>query len=147
MKSFATIAILIPCILLSFSCKSESKNWDGSYIYESEAGETVSETPVVVTYRLAINGEKCQLSITGYQVDETILCNIKKDNQEIAVNFSSYNTGKVTNIFDVQVYEVGVILFRLERQKTELTTTWESMQPDGISKPSGTYFMQLQKDI
>jgi hypothetical protein len=133
------------------SAQSEGSNrpdsWAGTYTYTGSAGETAGGTPVSVAYRLVLDEKhpgEGTLIIRGYQIDETIRCEIVKTADRIEVKFRSYASGKTTNEFGVQQYQPGGVLFTLERvaegNQEKLLTNWKSLRPDTAKSESGQYF-------
>lgn len=120
------------------ACASNTK-WQGLYIYEAELGENVAEQPVIVEYTLEIDDSSCQLSIQGYQVFETILCDARSNKKTLNILFRSYEDGSVKNAYGVEIYKTGQRLFWLD---DALITHWDAMVPDeSVTKP-GNYFLK-----
>lgn len=122
------------------ACQSEQE-WNGKYSFEAVFGENAAETPVIVTYELAITGASCMLSIVGYQVADEILCDAKKtQDNKVDVLFKSYADGSLTSFYPVQLYQVGERLFSLSGSGAGLETEWGSLIVDNPFSKKGEYF-------
>lgn len=137
------LAKLILGFILAFSisaCQSEQE-WSGKYSFDAVFGENAAETPVIVTYELAITGTSCILSIVGYQVADEILCDAKEtQNNTLDVLFKSYADGSLTSFYPVQLYQVGERLFSLSGNGAGLETEWGSLIVDNPFSKKGEYF-------
>ncbi|MGF1687473.1 DUF5991 domain-containing protein [Photobacterium japonica] len=104
--------------------------WDGKYSCELDLGTTTSGVSAWANYDLLINGDSCNLQVTGFQVDEKINCNADGNENELNVMFDSYSNGSVENIYGVQVYEKGEELFSLEYKGDKILTSWKGINSD-----------------
>jgi hypothetical protein len=120
------------------ACASNPK-WQGSYIYEADLGDNVAEQSIIVEYVLEIDDSSCQISIQGYQVFETILCDTQDDKKILSILFKSYEGGSVKNAYGIEVYQAGQRLFWLDK---ELVTHWDAMVPDESVVKPGKYFLK-----
>ena len=113
--------------------------WSGEYSYEAVLGENVAEQAIIVEYVLNVDDKSCQLSIQGYQVFETIMCDAKDDKKVLSIYFKSYEDGSVKNAYGVELYKPGQRLFWLDN---EWVTHWDALVPDeAVAKP-GKYFLK-----
>lgn len=123
-------------------CQSEDV-WKGSYLYEDELGVNAPGTPMIVDYQLTVGASVCLLDINGYQTEEHILCSSSISSNRLDVQFQSYSDGGMTNIFGVERFGVGEVLFRFEKNGKVLRTTWEGLKPDGVQEKTDVYFSRL----
>ncbi|WP_346839064.1 DUF5991 domain-containing protein [Microbulbifer sp. SAOS-129_SWC] len=129
-------------LILAAACQS-SADWHGVYGYTQTLGEDPGGAAMLVEYRLELGADLCRLTVSGYQVNDTILCTLAVDGGTAVVRFRSYSNGKTTNLYGIQVYQVGEPLFTLRRAGTgeaTLVTEWNSLQPDAVERKQGTFF-------
>ncbi len=129
-------------IFVLAACQSPAQpGWDGTYIYEADLGETGGGISAVVEYTLTLAKDKCQLTIQGYQADESIVCSQAPQNDRVAIRFRSYADGKVTNAYGTQVYKADETLFSLSRSGGQkLLTQWGALKPSDDAPASGEFF-------
>ena len=132
------VIFILGLFWILIACASHPK-WQGSYIYEADLGKNVAEQAVIVEYVLEIDGSSCQLSIQGYQVFETILCDARSNKKTLNIQFRSYEDGSVKNAYGIEIYKAGQRLFWFD---DALITYWDAMVPDeSVAKP-GKYFLK-----
>lgn len=141
---YKNILFIIPLFFMA-SCQS-SDSWNGTYVYEADLGRNVADTPVLVEYTLKIDNGTCRIGVIGYQTDEDIICTRAVKDGSLDVMFKSYGDGKITNIYDVKVYDVGSVLFRLSSDSSGMITIWENLAPDDNVVKSGVYFIKSASD-
>lgn len=141
------LIITIVLLLTSHVCMSqESFAWEGEYRYQSQLGKTFGGSPIVIDMNLRIKADdSCSLVINGYQVSEKIICKAVSDPRGKQIAFVSYNSGKIENEYGVQQYQVGEVLFNLERSQDRVLTTWQSLKPDNVEKSMGSFFVKVKK--
>jgi hypothetical protein len=147
--AWARIIIAIVAIAVSPSdARSEdlAGSWKGTYTYEYSGGKSKPGTGIVVSYRLDVHPDNTPapalLSISGYQVDETLICDLVEDAHSISVLFKSYESGEILNRFGVATYIPGQMLFRLDRTNkggSTPVTVWGELRPDK-SPVTGVFF-------
>jgi hypothetical protein len=147
----AWLGILITIVAIAVTqsdawSKDLAGSWKGTYTYEYSGGKSKSGTGIVVTYRLEVHPNNTPapalLSISGYQVDETLICDLVEDAGSISVLFRSYEGGEVLNRFGVARYIPGQVLFRLDRTNqgaSNPVTVWGELRPDK-SPVTGVFF-------
>jgi hypothetical protein len=135
-------AVVFP-LALAFVCACGAvEHWRGDYHYQSSAGQTLGGTPIVVSYELRVGEQTCRLDVEGYQVSEIILCDPVDRKERLEVRFKSYADGSTTNVYDVQVYQPGELLFALSKRDGKLVTHWKSVYPGEKPPPDGFYFVR-----
>lgn len=138
MKLF--ISILFSLIAFSLNACAAKNPWVGEYLYEADLGENVGGDQVIVEYDLKIQDSTCALTIEGYQVSESIVCSVNTDGNTLNVLFKSYSDGSTKNAYDVEVYPVSGVLFKLSSTDKGLITHWENLTPDESIANDGIYF-------
>jgi hypothetical protein len=101
-------------------------------------------------YRLVVDdgkaGGSAQLTVQGFQTDQTIVCDVEPTDDRIVVKFRSYANGKVVNEFGVAEYRPGEPLLTLARgrdsQKGSITTEWQGLSPPREDVPRIGVFFQ-----
>ncbi|WP_331344051.1 DUF5991 domain-containing protein [Cellvibrio sp. UBA7661] len=137
MKAVKRSSLLVGA-LLSFTA-SANPVWHGSYGFDLDLSGGIPDRLMFVEYVLNVDDKSCQLSIQGYQVFETIMCDAKDDKKALRIYFKSYEDGSVKNAYGVELYKVGQRLFWLD---DELVTHWDALVPDeSVAKP-GKYFLK-----
>jgi hypothetical protein len=135
--------LLFGCIaLLLLSC-SKAISWEGNYFCEAELGSTAGGSAVIVEYDLKIAGDGCLLTINGFQVSESIVCKVQTNEDEIIINFSSYENGSTKNIHNIEVYKVGSTLFSLKKHTEKITTQWVEAWPGEPLKKNNQCFNKI----
>lgn len=141
-RRFSMAAFCALQLLLASACQS-SADWHGVYKFSEKLGEDPGGAAMLVEYRLELDGDRCLLQIAGYQSDTRILCDLDAVDDTAAIRFRSYGNGEVKNIYGVQVYQVGELLFVLRRPSAgseALVTEWGGLVPDSVEETSGNYF-------
>jgi hypothetical protein len=141
--------LLLAMMFAPFSALAKETSWDGEYRYAHKAGKTAGGSNIVVTYEIMLSSPpepSCSVSIVGFQSNEWLMCTPQIDKDGLTLKFRFYETGKVTNQYDVAVYKVGEPLLRLSRgQDGKLTTTWLGiLAKDEAARPTGKYFVQTK---
>ncbi|WP_049631152.1 DUF5991 domain-containing protein [Cellvibrio sp. pealriver] len=137
MKAVKRLSLLVGA-LLSFAASANSV-WHGSYGFDLDLSGGIPDRLMFVEYVLSIDEQSCLLSIQGYQVFETIMCDAKDDKKALGIYFKSYEDGSVKNAYGVELYKPGQRLFWLDN---ELVTHWDALVPDeSVAKP-GKYFLK-----
>lgn len=131
---------LVISMVFSLSACSASNTWQGEYSYEAILGENVAEDAIIIEYTLNISDTACSIRVEGYQVAESILCTAVTSKNSLEVKFLSYQNGSTKNIYDVEVYSVGSVLFSLKFDSEQLVTNWGELLPDESLKKVGRYF-------
>lgn len=126
-------------VLFSSACQSDT-NWNGTYEYMINSGNTVGGSVITAKYVLSINDSSCNLDIDGYQLEERIICNAESKNNVLSIKFKSYANGSSLNDFGVAIYKVNDILFNLRKFNDSLVTKWIAETPDNIDIKEGNYF-------
>ena len=140
MRKYFQSFILISAFWIISAC-AENASWNGSYIYEASLGDTVGGDAVVVTYKLTVAPEKCEVSIEGFQTSESIICKTKALDNLLDVNFQSYADRSTKNKYGIAIYKVGSSLLQLKRSDN-LITTWGELLPDDKLPKTGKYFIK-----
>jgi len=133
-------------VLISGCVSAEQSDWDGRYVYEASYGDTFSGISAVVVYTLMLGDGRCLLSAKGYQTNEEILCRAHRSKNALTIRFASYSNGDVANIYGVQMYKVGGVLFVLAKgDSNALLTYWYDLKPDNGSVASGEFFVKSKR--
>jgi hypothetical protein len=140
MKKYFQLFTLISTFWIISAC-AENTSWNGSYIYEASLGDTVGGDAAVVTYKLTVSPNKCEVSIEGFQTSESIICKTKEADHTLDINFQSYSDGSIKNKYGINVYKVGSLLLQLKRTDN-LITTWGELLPDEKLAKMGSYFIK-----
>jgi len=136
MKKYS--AIIYVAFSLCVSCAKAS--WEGSYFCEIDLGKTTADQSVIVEYDWELGDKKCLITIAGYQMAETIKCETKTTNQGIGIYFVSYGDGALKNIYGVEQYKPGEMLFQVEENANGIITRWGSLWPGKPIEKSGVCF-------
>lgn len=135
---------LILLVLIAGCNRDVHAQWQGTYLYEHSLGKGAGGIVSFVEYELELSkNDQCQLTISGRQSQEVVVCNATIVNNGITVHFKSYANGKLTNTFDESIYKLDDTLFNLQKNKKGLTTQWKKLVPDGIKSHTGHYFSLL----
>jgi len=124
------------------SC-AESNDWAGTYFFEADLGKNIAEDSIIVEYTLSINQNKCAISIVGYQVYESLVCEFVLKSDELKVFFKSYENGSTKNKHDVEMYNRDDPMFVL-RNKNNIVTEWGQLNPGESLENTGKYFTRSQ---
>jgi hypothetical protein len=135
--------------LSPFLAHAKETNWDGKYRYVHKAGKTAGGSNIVVTYEIMLSSPpepSCSVSIVGFQSNEWLMCTQHADKDGLTLKFRFYDTGKVTNQYDVAVYKVGEPLLRLSKGKdgTPVTTWLGILAKEEPGRPQGKYFVRTR---
>lgn len=130
--------------LLTLSAGAQTASWDGRYVHEAVLGRTAGGTAMVIEYEITLRSQaaQCQLTISGFQTDETLLCTAKAQGNSLALHFKSHEDGRLVNAHGVAVYTPGALLLTLERPATgPLITRWHALRgQDGRTPAPGPAF-------
>jgi len=80
------------------------------------------------------------LRLTGFKVNETIVCRVSVEKNSATVLFVSYRGGTLENEFGVAEHKPGAKLIEMRHKPDELSTKWLDIRPDGLKKNPGKYF-------
>lgn len=127
---------------------SSPAGWDGEYVYEGVYGNTYGGSPVIEEYTVRVGKFSewgCDISIAGFQTDETIICEAKAEGNSLTLTFTSYDSGEDVNAYGVKIYKPGQPLLRFERSKKNgksvLVTRWPGITDPYDHHPEpGIYF-------
>ena len=137
--------VVVGLIFVLPSCATTKAldNWAGKYRYTAYGGQTQAGTTIVVDYHLSLQpnqaGESCTFIASGYQTDESIICDTTSTADRIAIHFKTYRNGSLTNKYSVAVYQPGQVLFTLQKQSgvPVLLTEFEALQVVDINDLDG----------
>ena len=130
--------------------------WHGEYHYFSSGGETVGGSQIMMNITLKLDkqggAERCQLNADGYQTYDRILCTTAINNNQLTLQFKSYEDGKTANEIGVERYKVGEALFSLEKATTKnekkqnlYTPHWGAYTPFGDERKNAKdYFEKIK---
>jgi hypothetical protein len=150
--------LVLSVFMLATACMASSTDnvWHGEYSYSASGGQTAGGSQIMleITLKIEPQGTKevCELTLEGYQKDETILCTTAIDNSRLALQFKSYADGRVVNKYDVAKYKVGETLFSLEniatkneKKQNRYLAYWGAYTPFGIERKNAKdYFEKIK---
>jgi len=138
------IAVLFSICLSTLSCAKE--NWSGNYFCELELGDTAAEQSIIIEHELSISEGSCKLAVNGFQVSEDITCNATQLDSGVSIAFSSYADGSLKNIYDVQVYKPGEVLFELTQSPEKPLTRWKALHAsETAGKDKNCFALETEK--
>lgn len=129
-------------IVFSINACADKNPWFGNYSYEAAMGENAGGDQVIVEYDLKLQDSTCEIDIEGYQTSESIVCTAKMEGDSLNIYFKSYSDGSIKNVYDVEVYPVGSLLFKLSTTDKGLITHWENLVPDESTIKDGIFFVR-----
>jgi len=147
MTNIRTTAVLLLAWALPL-CASAA-GWSGRYVYEATYGRSAGGSPIAEAYEITVREEApqaCRISISGFQIDETLLCSLEPAPDRLTLRFLSYESGATRNRYDVEVYRAGEPLLALQRREARdgagrLVTHWFALQGlDGVARKPGVHF-------
>lgn len=119
--------------------------WDGVYTYTHDGGRTAGGSPILVTWRLTLTPDGCELHGEGFQTLETLACSAHPTAAGLEVRFLRYPPPGDGNRFGVQVYKPGQPLFVLSRSGRRLLTRWTGFTPDeGATRVPAPFFRKVR---
>jgi hypothetical protein len=120
--------------------------WAGTYTYETIPGKVAGGVTAMVDIALMIWPDgRCELTLQGYQTDESIQCAVTADPGHADILFRTYSDGQIRNAYGVEEYRPGqrlVSLLRDPKRGGELVTTWDGLVPDGSRERRGHFFQR-----
>jgi hypothetical protein len=120
-------------------------DWAGVYAYTHDGGRTAGGSPILVTWRLTLKGDLCELHGEGFQTLETFRCDLRATPTGVEVRFLRYPPPSTGNRFGVEVYKPGASLFVLTRSNGRLLTRWTGFAPDeGVIRTPAPFFRQVR---
>jgi hypothetical protein len=127
-------------------------SWAGLWEYNAPPAESAGGSPISMQYRLVVDDAKqggtAQLSIRGFQTDQTILCDVERTNDRIVVKFRSFANGKIVNEYGIAEYREGQPLLTLARSRDQqgqgsVTTEWQRLlEPREGGSRTGVFFQK-----
>ena len=88
------------------------------------------------------------ITSSGFQTDETLLCDAKVEGNRVELLFKSYPNGHTVNEYEVERYKKGARMLTLEisklNGKTRILTYWGAFTPNDEHAKSGrVYFKKI----
>lgn len=107
-------------------------DWAGEYAYTATYGRSAGGSPIGVEYRAKLGrsagATACEIQITGFQIDEEIICSTRPSGNTVVLLFQSYKSGELRNLHGIQVHSPGQALLSFSYQtakgKSLLSTQW-----------------------
>lgn len=137
------VLLAINLLLVSIT-HAKTEEWYGTYTYEASLGENAAEDQMIIQYSFTLTKDKCLVTSQGYQTDEQIICTTESSGKNLLVKFKSFENGSTENIYGVETYKIGSILFKLTPVDEAVLTTWRSLAPEE-SLPAGKYFIKSEQ--
>lgn len=137
------IAFSIVLLTLLLSACSKAESWNGTYQYFAEYGESASDTPMSVSYKLVISDNQCSIEIDGYQTYRMIFCFVQENKNSAIITFKEYSEDSI--IYPKNNLTENALLFRLTKKDNVITTEWNLLNPDVTDNKSSVYFKKLSQ--
>ena len=140
MRKIIILAFWALCLTATLAIADKSI-WVGAYDYDEDVGGGMFIGHTIQV--LMLDGRLTALmESSGFQTDETILCDTKVGDKELTLLFRSYPDGSVTNQYDVQVYQPGEALLTLKAADDgkELLTFWQAFTLNDENAASGKVY-------
>ena len=134
------LPFLVLC-LTTMSAIAGQSMWAGAYDYEEDAGDGMFIGHTIQLMKL--DGRLiASIESSGFQTDETILCDAKASDNELILLFRSYSDGRIVNKYDAQVYQPGeaLLTLKLASDGKELLTFWQAFTLNDENAESGKVY-------
>nr|WP_294553774.1 DUF5991 domain-containing protein [uncultured Rhodopila sp.] len=126
-----------------------SSDWLGIFQYDYYGGRTRGGSAIAVSYRLSLDDNAAaRLEVTGYQSDQSYICDVSEEGTRLDIRFHSYKNGDLVNQYGVSQYKPGEVLFAIVAEhkngRAQFITFWQGMIPDPALPRKGVYFIKRQ---
>lgn len=133
-------------LLFKIGTSNASQDFSGKYHFLADFGKTVGSSSILVNYDLGISGDKCTLSVQGFQIADELLCSVRRvSDKKIEILFKSFADGSLDGGYPVQIYKVNELLFSLHRDGEKLFTEWGTLIAENPFAKKGIYFRQVSE--
>lgn len=154
MRLIRLFIVLAGFSITACTADDSAVSWRGEYKHFSSAGETAGGSQIMMSELLKIEKkwlkESCEFEMSGFQTYRTLLCSIEPSNNKLKVKFKSYEDGSLVNINNVAEYQVGEVLFTLEKppaldKSNHYPLQWGAYTPFGIkTTKTDEYFEKVR---